>query len=253
MNDFFEALELELHEAGLRSPRRRTRPGDVAGAIGAAALLAAAVVVVLVVTGGGEGSRMSPAAVGPDPVGTVIPKGEGTPRRPGRSVVVATGSAPGVGPWQMEASRSSVLKDPDSGELYQPAGLRCLSLVQVDPRGHSLGAGGQCGEFPRTPGFSRLQFPGVYMRGDSEGARRLRRRPVLVYGRVPERAARVVITGTRGLRLETRPLEGPESARGDFYAISVRPGHPDARINWLDEHGKPGSRGIALTPPITRR
>jgi hypothetical protein len=252
MTDFFGALEVELHEAALRSPRRRTRPGDVAGGIGAATLLAAAVVVVLVVTGGGEDSRTAPPAVRPDPVGTVIPKGEGAPPRQARSVVVATGTAPGLGPWQLEASRSTALKDPDSGELYQPAGLRCLSLVPVDPDRGSFAASGQCGEFPRTPGFSRLQAPGVYLRGDSEEAQRLRRKPVLVYGRVPERAARVVITA-RGLRVETRPLEGPRGARGDFYALSVRPGHPDARINWLDEHGRPGSRGIALMPPITRR
>jgi hypothetical protein len=253
MNDFFGALELELREAGQRSPRRRIRLGDVAAVVVVAVLLASAVVVARVVTGGGEESRTVPSAVKPDPVGTVIPKGEGTPPRHARSLVVATGTAPGVGFWQMEASRSSALKDPDSGELYQPAGLRCLSLVLVDPHGRSLGAGGQCGEFPRTPGFSRLQMPGVYMRGDGEEARRLRRQPVLVYGRVPEHAARVVITGTNGFRLETQPLEGPEGARGDFYAISVRPGHPDAKINWLDEHGKPGSRGIALTPPVTRR
>ena len=254
MNDFFGALELELREAGQRSPRRRTRPADVVGAVAAAALLAAAVVVVLVVIGGGgTRSDRTPAAVKPDPVGTVIPKGEGTPPRHARSLVVATGIAPGVGTWQMEASRSSVLKDPDTGELYQPAGLRCLSLVLVDPQGRSVGSGGQCGEFPRTPGFSQLQAPGVYMRGDSEEARRLRQRPVLVYGRVPEAAGRVVITGKHGLRLETRPLEGPPGARGDFYAISVRPGLPQARINWLDEHGKPGSRGIELMPPVTRR
>ncbi len=253
MSDFFGALELELREAGRRSPRRRPGFGDLASAAAVTALLAAVVVVVLAVKGGGDNNATAPAAAKPDPVGTVIPKGEGTPPRQARSVVVATGTAPGLGPWQMEASRSTALKDPDSGELYQPAGLRCLSLLPVDRRDPSLGYGGQCGEFPRTPGFSRIQAPGVYMRGDSEEARRLRRRPVLVYGRVPERAARVVITGTKGLRLETRPLEGPEGARGDFYAISVRPGHPDARINWLDEHGRPGSRGIALMPPVTRR
>jgi hypothetical protein len=253
MSDFFGALELELRAAGQRAPRRRTRPGNVVGVVAAGALLVAAAVVALAVMGGGEEPRTVPAAVKPDRVGTVIPKGEGTPPRHARSLVVATGTTPGLGPWQMEASRSSVLKDPDTGELYQPAGLRCLSLVLVDPRGVSVGSGGQCGEFSRTPGFSQLQAPGVYMRGDSEEARRLRQQPVLVYGRVPELAARVVITGKHGLRLETRPLEGPPGAHGDFYAISVRPGLPQARINWLDEHGKPGSRGIALMPPVTRR
>ena len=253
MNDFFGALELELREAGQRSPRRLTRPGDVAGVVAAAALLAAAVVVALVAIGGGEGSRTAPAAVKPDPVGTVIPKGEGTPPRQGRSVVVATGSAPGVGPWQLEASRSSALRDPETRELYQPAGLRCLALLPVNPDGTAPVSVGQCGEFPRTPGFSRLQAPGVYIRGDSERARRERQRPVLVYGRVPERAAVVVVTAPDGLRREARPHEGPKGARGDFYAISVRPGHPHARINWLDEDGRPGSQGIALMLPLTRR
>jgi hypothetical protein len=253
MSDFFGALELELRAAGQRSPRRRTRPGDVVGVVAAAALLVAAAVVALAVMRGGEESRTAPPAAKPDPVGTVIPKGEGNPPRPARSVVVATGTAPGVGPWQMEASRSSVLKDPDTGELYQPTGLRCLSLLPVNPDGGSPGSVGQCGEFPRTPGFSNIQIPAVHMRGDSEEARRLRRTPMLVYGRVPERATGVVVTAPDGLRLEARPHEGPPGARGDFYAISVRPGHPDARINWLDEHGKPGSRGIELAPPITRR
>jgi len=252
MNDFFGALGLELREAGQRSPRRRTRPADVAAVVAVAALLASAVVVARVVTGGGEESRTAPAAVKPDPVGTVIPKGEGTPPRRGRSVVVATGTAPGVGPWQMEASRSSALRDPDSGELYQPAGLRCLWLVPVDPKNRPVGYSGGCGEFSRTPGFGRGQVPEMYLRRPGEKARRSTR-PVLVYGRVPKQAARVVVTAPDGLRLEARPLEGPKRARSDFYAISVLAGHPHARVNWLDEHGTPGSRGIELMPPITRR
>jgi hypothetical protein len=248
-SDFFGALGLELRAAGQRSPRRRTRLGELAGAVIAAALLAAAVVVALVVTGGGEEPRRAVPVARPDPVGTVIPKGQGTPPRQRRSVVVATGTSPPVGPWQMEASRSSALRDPETGELYQPAGLRCLSLVRVSWPKRLPRASGQCGEFPRTPGFSSIQFPGAPIPRDGE---RGPWQPVFVYGRAPERAARVVITAPDGLRLEVRPLEGPTSARGDFYAISARPGHPGARINWLDRYGKPGSRGIQLMPPITR-
>jgi hypothetical protein len=251
MTDFFGALQLELRAAGQRPPRRLASAYDLAGVIAATALVAAAVVVALVVMGGGEESPPRPAAAKPDPVGTVIPKGEGTPPRSTRSVVVATGTAPGVGPWQMEVSRSSKLTVPESGEVVQPAGLRCLSMVAVGPRKRRFQLSGQCGEFPRTPGFSRLQLPGVILHGDSERARRLRNTPGLVYGRVPERAASVVVTAPDGLRLEARPHEGPPSARGDFYAISVPPGHRGARVNWLDRHGKPGSRGVALLPPIT--
>ena len=149
----------------------------------------------------------------------------------------------------MEASRSTPLKDPDSGELYQPAGLRCLYMFPVDLH-RRYGAGGQCGEFPRTPGFSISSLAAPIPVGEEGSDRRL---PVLVFGRVPERAVSVVVSAPDGLRLKTRPHEGPRSARGDFYAISVPVAHPGARINWLRHDGTEGSRGIGLFPPITRR
>ncbi len=249
-SDFFGALALELRAAAQRPPRRRIGLGEVAGAVAAAVLLAVAVVIPLVVmSGGDESTRILPVA-GPDPVGTVIPKGQGTPPRERRSVVVATGTSPPIGSWQMEVSRSSALKDPDTGELYQPAGLRCLSLVRVGGPKRQPQASGQCGEFPRTPGFSSMQFPGAPVPHNGEPGQPWQ--PVLVYGRAPERASRVVISAPDGLRREVRPLEGPPNARGDFYAISVRPGHPGARINWLDKYGEPGSRGIRLMPPVSR-
>jgi hypothetical protein len=243
--DFFGALALELHAAARRSPRRRTRVGDVAGALVAAVLLAAAVLVALTVLGGGDASEPPVAnASQPAPVGTVILRGEGTPPRQRRSTVVATGTAPWIGPWQLEASRSTRLADPDSGEVYQPEGLRCLTLYPLDPPDDILGASGQCGEFPRTPGFSRLQF------GSSRphsGAK-----PELVYGRVPRRATavRILVPGERSI--SARLHKGPKSSSGDFYAVTVRPPLPGARVNWFDENGRPGSRGIGLMPPITR-
>jgi hypothetical protein len=74
---------------------------------------------------------------------------------------------------------------------------------------------------------------------------------VLVFGRVPERARKVVITAHRGVRIEVRPDEGPATIRGDFFVIPVKPRLGHARINWLDAAGNPGSRGIALMPPVT--
>jgi hypothetical protein len=76
---------------------------------------------------------------------------------------------------------------------------------------------------------------------------------VLVWGRVPDRAAAVVITAPDGLRIEVEPTDGPKGFPGRYYGIPVGPGHPGARINWLDANGKPGSRGIALLPPVTRQ
>jgi hypothetical protein len=243
MSDFFGALELELRAAAERPPRRTLRLGDALGALAAAALVAAAVFVAVAVLGGGEHPAPVSGASKPDPVGTVIPKGEGSPPRQRRSTVVATGTAPGIGPWQLEASRSVRLADPETDEVYQPAGLRCLTFYaldppKVDPQEHQvLNASGQCGEFPRTPGFSRLQF----------GAKR-----VLVYGRVPKRASAVAILVPGRGSINARLHEGPKSARGDFYAVAVKPPLPRARVNWFDEKGRPGSRGIALMPPITR-
>jgi hypothetical protein len=252
VSDFFGALELELRAAARRPPRRQIGIGAALGALAGVALLAVAVLVVAAIAGGGGGEGDSARVTSggkPDPVGTMIPKGEGSPPRSTRSTVVATGKSPGVGPWQMEATRSTQLKDPDSGELYQPAGLRCLYMFPVDLR-RRYGAGGQCGEFPRTPGFSISTLAAAIPVGETRSDRRP---PVLVFGRVPERAVSIVVSAPDGLRLEARPHEGPKSARGDFYAISVPVGHPGARINWLKQHGTEGSRGIRLSPPITRR
>jgi hypothetical protein len=240
VSDFFGALELELRAAATRSPRRPNRVAELAGGVAAAALLAAAVFVALTVLGGRD-TKEAPlgAAPRPAPVGTVIPKGEGSPPRHRRSTVVATGTAPGIGPWQLEASRSSRLADRDTGEVYQPAGLRCLTLYPLDPPGDEMaGASGQCGEFPRTPGFSRLQ--------SGFG-------PVLVYGRVPKRARAVAILIPGRTSINARLHEGPPSARGDFYAVAVKPPLPRARINWFDQKGRPGSRGIELMLPSRAR
>ena len=54
MSDFFGALQLELHAAAQRPPRRRIGAGEVAGTLAATMLLAAAVLVASTVLGGGD-------------------------------------------------------------------------------------------------------------------------------------------------------------------------------------------------------
>jgi hypothetical protein len=268
MSDFFESLEVELRAAAERGPRRRPAwlPGAGGVAAGAAvlALLAVALVPALVLLGDGDDPADEPAAVpGPAPVGTVIPKGEGTPPRSEESTVVATGVAPVAGPWQMETYASTRLADPETGEEYQPAGLRCLGIYLLDPPNTNVPAGGgQCGEFPRTPGFGRVQMTVP----DGQGARRFAcrgsarcRRPgggampeelreLLVYGRVPAEATAVVITVDGVERRRVEPLPGPPQEEGDFYLIPVPPEWENGRVNWLDERGNEGSRGHALMP-----
>ena len=249
MTDFFRGLELELRAASEREPRRPIGIGQVIGMTAATALVVVALAVALTVTGGGEdGSGRITGAPKPDPVGTVIPKSE--TNYESRAIVVANGRAPISGPWQIEISRTNGERD-TNGAMMWPKGY-CSWLHLLDPPGPRLGEGGtrsgHCGSprslgFEKTPGFSRAQ---------ATTTSRPRPKEVLVWGRVPDRAAAVVITAPDGLRIEVEPSDGPKTFPGRYFGIPVTPGHPGARINWLDENGKAGSRGIRLMPPITR-
>jgi hypothetical protein len=246
MSDFFASLEVELRAAAERSPPRRPAwlpgAGGLAAAAAVLALLALALVPALVLLGDGDEPADEPAAVpGPAPVGTVIPKGEGTPPRSEESTVVASGVAPVAGPWQMETYASTRLADPETGEEYQPAGLRCLGIYLLDPPNTNVPAGGgQCGEFPRTPGFGRVQMTVPDGQGEV--------RELLVYGRVPAEATAVVITVDGVERRRVEPFAGPPQEEGDFYLIPVPPEWENGRVNWLDERGNEGSRGHELMP-----
>jgi hypothetical protein len=245
MNDFFGALELELRAAADRRPGRPFGVGQALGALAAVALVAAAVLVVVAVSGGGESARLAGSPPQPDPVGTVIPKDEA--KLESSALVVANGVAPVTGPWQIEVSRTKGERD-TNGVLMWRRGY-CLWFHPLDPPGiQGAGRSGFCGGprslgFRKTPGFSRAQ---------ALTTSRPRPKEVMVYGRVPDRAAKVIITapGTRPIKIE--PEDGPKSFPGRFYGIPVKPGLPGARINWYDSEGRPGSRGIGLMPPITR-
>jgi len=246
MTDFFSALELELHAAAGRSPRRAVSVGQAIGGLAAAALLAVAILLVVAVSGGGDGdtAQVSGART-PDPVGTVIPKGEGNPPRTARSLVVANGVAPVSGPWQIEVSRTKGERDTHGVVMWHEG--YCLTIVLLDPPGRNMvGGSGFCGGprslgFRKTPGFSRAQ---------TVAPSKPRPREILVWGRVPDRAAKVVITAPGRRDIAVVPKNGPKTFPGRFYAIPVRPPRPGARINWRDATGHPGSRGIRLMPPI---
>jgi hypothetical protein len=250
-------LEEQLRDAGARRGERARRRtiGSLAAAAGVAALGSS----LLLLPGGGDerGAGDRPAAdgrrpQGPLPVGTVIPKGEGTPPRESDSTVVATGTTPFAGAWQLEASRT--FGGPPRPGV--PLG-RCLTLNVLDPPPYEDGApdpsagSGTCGAlgFRKTPGFSRAQKNVPTLR--KSGGRLFLPKEVLVYGRVPEQASKVVVSAARGVRIEVETHEGPKSIGGDFFVIPVRPRLGHAMINWLDAHGNPGSRGITLQPPVT--
>lgn len=251
-------LEEQFRDAAARRRQRARRRaiGSLAAAAGVAVLGSS-----LLLLGGGDERRAGdrPAAdgrrpQGPLPVGTVIPKGEGTPPRESDSTVVATGTTPFAGAWQLEASRNFG----GPSRRGEPRG-RCLTLNVLDPPPYEdgkpdpSGGSGTCGAlgFRKTPGFSRAQKNVPTLR--KSAGRLFLPKEVLVYGRVPERASKVVVTADRGVRIEVETHEGPKSIRGDFFVIPVKPRLGHARINWLDADGNPGSRGIALQPPVTNQ
>lgn len=248
---FIPDLEVHLRDAAAhrRERARRRAIASLATAVGAAVLATS-----LLLMGGGDERRAGdrPAAEEPRPegvlpVGAVIQRGEGTPPRDSDSTVVATGTAPVAGRWQLEVSRAPGAP-PQRGE----ARGRCLLLHRLDLLpGDQFNLSGSCGElgFRQTPGFSRHQHNVPTLRKLPSG-RLILPKEVLVFGRAPERARKVVVTGDRGVRIEVDTDEGPKSIRGDFFVVPVKPRLGQARINWLDADGLRGSRGIALQPPV---
>ena len=263
MTDFFTALGAELQAASERRPRRPIGVGQALGALAVVVLLGTAVMVAAGVGAGGrdsvDGDRGEfAAAPKPDPVGTVIPRGEGKPPRGRRTIVVASGVAPVTGPWQMEVNRTSGQRD-TSGQVMWRRGW-CLWMTFLDPPKDigSYGArSGFCGAprslgYRKTPGFSRA-LPPVRTKPPQ------RSNEVLVWGRVPDRAEKVVVRARSGRRIVVEPTDGPESFPGRFYAVPVPlrdRGRPidwqGGRINWLDAEGRPGSRGMSVGPPLSR-
>jgi hypothetical protein len=131
------------------------------------------------------------AATGLFPVGSVIRGGDEFLPQEGDHVVVATGQSAALGPWQLEAYTSGRLTDPESGTVYQSTRHPCLDIRLTDPRGGAPDwGGGFCGEFPKTPGFSRGELPGATRDG--------RARELLLFGRAPQGAQAIRLTGAGG-------------------------------------------------------
>jgi hypothetical protein len=172
------------------------------------------------------------AATGFLPVGSMISNGHDFLPQEGDHVVVATGEAPVSGPWRLEAYTSGRLTDPESGTEYQSAGHPSLDIRLTDPPKGLIeeGAGGGT-EFPNTPGFSRLELPVSGRDGPVE---------LLVYGRAPQSAESIRLTGAGGFERRVEPQEGPPSSPGKFWVIPAPASLENGRVAWLDGDGLVG-------------
>ena len=148
-----------------------------------------------------DGSRAEASSRGAGAAAVPVPRG---------ARVVARGSSPVGGRSRLE--------------VYRRRGLPCIRLTLLaPPAGVPIRSGGQCGRFPRAPGFGYSALQVSNGRGAAEH---------LIFGRAPTRAAFVRMTAPGGLRrvVETRP--GPRGTRSDFWLIVAPPVHGEATLRW---------------------
>jgi hypothetical protein len=89
-----------------------------------------------------------------------------------------------------------------------------------------------CGEFPKTPGFSRGELPAATRDGRAQG--------LLLFGRAPQGARAIRLTGAGGFERRIEPLEGPRSTPGKCWVIAAPPSVDNGRVAWLDSDGRVG-------------
>ena len=144
-----------------------------------------------------------------------------------RSTIVARGSSPVGGRWRMG--------------VYRSRGLPCIELTLLTPpAARPTGSAGQCGRFPRAPGFGYSSLQVSDGKGQAEH---------LIFGRAPRRAAIVTMTAPGDLRRVVRTRPGPKGTGSDFWLIVAPPVHGDATLRW---HAADGSTaGKPLHIPAT--
>jgi hypothetical protein len=120
--------------------------------------------------------------------------------------IVATGTAPVLGPWEMS------ITDSDVGS--------CLGLQFLDQPGEGIGEG--CGP---TSDFA------VGSSGNDKER--------LIHGQAPEEAVQVRITAADDFQRTVDTFDGPAGVNANFFALAVPSSKlRDARIVWLDRNGK---------------
>jgi hypothetical protein len=162
------------------------------------------------------------AATGLLRVGTVIP-GEGFDgAEEVDETVVATGTAPVSGPWQM-----TVFETEPAGSGSAKAKVRAVPCLKLELLQDGEHGSGYCGYIPPFYAFSHGRKPDAAERGE-----------VLLYGRAPEAASRLELTAEGGVRIAAEAQDGPASVAGDFWFIAAPPGLRDAQLTWIDEAGR---------------
>lgn len=193
------------------------RPRSLVIATAAVVAIGAGTECVVAGEGGGRSGAGTPAA-----------GAAAAPPVVGGGRVVARGSSPVAGRWRLEA--------------YRRRGLPCIRIVLLAPPPRTPIAAGQCGRFPRAPGFGLSSVQVSDGRGRAEH---------LIFGRAPRRAAFVRMTAPGGLRRVVRTRPGPRGTRSDFWLIVAPPIHGEATLRW--RAADRSTAGKPLHVPATHR
>ena len=227
--EFERVLESGHERPKVRYPFARRLPPTLA--LGIASLLVAA-------TAAG-------AATGVLDVGSVIPGGEpsGPPenRLPVEQTILAKGTAPVAGPWEITTYKGQgIVVD---GETLEQAGSSCIRLVLSDPPvGAPFAASGFCGE-SGGGGFDISDVPVRDRSGHVE---------VLLFGHAPEDAAHVELTGDPGTQIRVDTVDGPDRVVGDVWEMTVPPDLPNAHVDWVHQDGTRARADLDVTPWLDR-
>jgi hypothetical protein len=221
MSEFFGRLETELRAAAERPPRRAVP----VPAIAAAALLALALAPIVLVLGSGSDDaapeRQAASDAPPRPPGVRIVH-RGVRYEPPGATVLATGTSPVSGRWQLQT--------------YEQEGAgRCIgvALMDVDPQTEVTWSG-TCPH----PGGSPLpvfiaQAIGVPPTPDQK--------EYLVYGWTPEEASAVELVRDGEVAVRVGTSEGPDGLDGDVYVMTLPPDpQVDGVMRWIGEDGRAG-------------
>jgi hypothetical protein len=203
--------------------RPRHRRGTVLGAVVAVVSLAAAAVAL-----GGDGLW---------PVGTTIlgdqPPAPGHPPTGVPETVLATGSSPVGGPWQITEFASQTVTD--NGEVVQPQGLPCVKFLLLDPPpGWPLVGNSQCG-LPRGD----LEVMSVPVQDAASG-----NVEVILWGRAAEGTRAIELSAEGASPIRVAPEPGPADFAGDVWAIAASPDLKNATVSRLDNQER------RIGPPV---
>jgi hypothetical protein len=172
------------------------------------------------------------AAAGVLSVGSVIPGGgdsgfEHDAASP-EQTVLATGTTPVGGPWQLTTYRSEGIVD-DQGHVAEAKGLPCIRFLLTGPPPRNPINGSAFCLAPGKPDFNASSIPVL---DESSGQNEL-----IVYGFAPRNAAGVQLTAADGKTIRSDIEPGVPKFPGNVWVIAAPPGLEAAELDWVDRSG----------------